>query len=298
MNLDKPIVILGAARSGTSLLGSVLSQHPELAYLEEPTPIWLYKNAKYKTDYLPEEFATNEIISYINERFEDFVNQSSKSRLLEKTPANTLRLPFVRKVLPNSKIIHVVRNGYEVAHSSEKKWTSEYDLNATRIHGEENNFRYFKKQVRKFSRIPTCDLIYYIGDVFRALLFHLGVYNRKIWGPRVPGLYELVKLHSKFEVCALQWKYCIDSVLETKNMIPESNFLQIKYEDFCTHPRSVLLVILTFCELEIPGNFETMVGLVDSPLKRKGHNDHRPEKTYDELDMKLKPVLRALGYTE
>lgn len=38
-NVKKPIILLGCARSGTTLLGSILEQHPDVAYWVEPRPI-------------------------------------------------------------------------------------------------------------------------------------------------------------------------------------------------------------------------------------------------------------------
>ena len=36
----RPVVILGAARSGTTLLGELLSRVPEVAYWVEPKSLW------------------------------------------------------------------------------------------------------------------------------------------------------------------------------------------------------------------------------------------------------------------
>lgn len=42
--LTTPIVIVGAPRSGTTLLGLVLKAHPQLHLIEEPRILWKYGN--------------------------------------------------------------------------------------------------------------------------------------------------------------------------------------------------------------------------------------------------------------
>ena len=39
--------------------------------------------------------------------------------MVEKTCANTLRLPFVDKVLPEARYLHIVRDGVDVVASAE-----------------------------------------------------------------------------------------------------------------------------------------------------------------------------------
>ena len=55
--------------------------------------------------------------SFIGGLFGDFARNSGAVGWCEDTPANALHIPFLRKVLPGSKHIQIVRNPYGVAYS-------------------------------------------------------------------------------------------------------------------------------------------------------------------------------------
>jgi len=260
MSLNKPIIIIGAARSGTTMLGNILAMHPDIAYLEEPNVIWKYKNAYKKIDIFTEKDATNDIIYYINNFFSKFLKNKNKIRLLEKTPSNTLRLSFVRKIFPKSKVIVVIRDGRNVAVSARKKWLYEEDKNTEKLKKNiSHKKQHFKQQIKKFLQTPFFDKPYYIKEIFFEILFHLGLKKRMVWGPKIPGIYDLVKTLSPIEVCAMQWKFCVEytytQYLLDKN---KEDFIFIRYEDFLEDPKRDLEKILNHCELEIPDNFSAM----------------------------------------
>lgn len=294
MNLLQPIVIIGAARSGTTVLAKALSEHPDVAYIEEPNVIWRYNNAKLRSDYFPPHLATGNVVSYINQKFYEYVEKAGKSRLLEKTPSNALRLAFVRRILPNSKIIHVVRDGREVAVSAARKWTSEIDRNRD-LPGEDLPFRNLRKQVKKFTQIPIHDYPYYIGDISSSVLFKMGLQGRKVWGPRFPGIYDLVKVHTVLEVCALQWKACIEVVEREKPEIKDEDFLEIRYEEFCESPREHIKEILSFANLTEPSNLQDIVSVV-RPLSSSSWEEGVSLEEKHNVIRLIGATLHHLGY--
>ena len=117
--------VAGCGRSGTTLLGRLLSLHPDIVYLNEPRPYWItvskrteiwgYCRSEEKQrslligDPLPEEAARFAAL---------FFAAGSGSRLLvEKTPENVFRLPWLHALAPDAKLIYIVRNGYDVIRS-------------------------------------------------------------------------------------------------------------------------------------------------------------------------------------
>ena len=56
--LDRPILILGAARSGTSMISRVLQLRPDVAFSMEPKHIWKLGGALAPDDVVPADEAT------------------------------------------------------------------------------------------------------------------------------------------------------------------------------------------------------------------------------------------------
>lgn len=107
-------LIVGCARSGTSILGELGSLHPDVKYIFEAHQIWelggLGVNGSHQ---LTAAHATSESKALIREWF---VNQKGAAKLLlEKNPRNVLRIPYVRGIFPKAKIVHIVRDGRDVA---------------------------------------------------------------------------------------------------------------------------------------------------------------------------------------
>ena len=51
-----PIILLGSARSGTTMLGeTILSMHQDIKYINEADYIWMYGYAFKGNDYLSEK---------------------------------------------------------------------------------------------------------------------------------------------------------------------------------------------------------------------------------------------------
>lgn len=78
--MKTPIIILGAPRSGTSVLARILSQHADLAYSNEPRLIWRYGNDRC-SDMLNAGHARQKVIQYIRRKFSHRVDAAGKLRL-------------------------------------------------------------------------------------------------------------------------------------------------------------------------------------------------------------------------
>lgn len=58
---------------------------------------------------IPASRATPAVRAYIRSKFAQYCRDRGKTRLCEKSPANTMRLPFVLEVLSGAKVIHIIR---------------------------------------------------------------------------------------------------------------------------------------------------------------------------------------------
>jgi len=125
--LNRPIFIIGCGRSGTTILGKVLSQHSHIAYLHEPRHIWCYES---KTDIWSEKAQLHggklkltasdlkdDAAAQIYRKFSVEVRSQRAQRLVEKLPINSFRISFINRLFPDSLFVHIIRNGIEVAQS-------------------------------------------------------------------------------------------------------------------------------------------------------------------------------------
>lgn len=106
--------VVGSARSGTSILGELIASHPKVKYIFEAHSIWeiagigVNDGHRYTSDY-----ATADVKEQIRNWFQE--QSQGATVVVEKNPRNILRIPFIQAVFPESKIIHIVRDGRDVA---------------------------------------------------------------------------------------------------------------------------------------------------------------------------------------
>lgn len=127
------LIIIGAARSGTNILRDTLLKIPGYVSwnCDEINPIWRHGNLDKDHDILTSDNASLEVINYVNKQFNKLSQKNNKANIIEKTCANSLRVPFVYRVMPNAKYIFIIRDGRDVIASAMRRWTSNLDLKYT-----------------------------------------------------------------------------------------------------------------------------------------------------------------------
>lgn len=148
-------VIVGAPRSGTTLLRFMLDSHPDLAIPPETGFLALGPTFRGRGDALRERFFQT-VTGYPEEApgwpdfeipgevFRDalarvspftvaegyrefyrlYAGRFGKSRWGDKTPLYCRSMPAIRKVLPEARFIHLIRDGRDVALSLRNTWFS------------------------------------------------------------------------------------------------------------------------------------------------------------------------------
>lgn len=108
-----PIIIVGMARSGTTLVSHVLGSLPNIHIEVEPHALWKSGNYKYYND---EEYdVTPAITDFIRKKFSENLNGQT---LLEKSPINCLRPKLVHAVFPDAKIVYIERDPVRCIYSN------------------------------------------------------------------------------------------------------------------------------------------------------------------------------------
>jgi len=235
----QPIVIIGAPRSGTNMLRDVLCEFERVGTwpCDEINYIWRHGNIRSETDEFTLEMARPDVKKFIRKEFDQFAKKESLNFLIEKTCANSLRVPFVDQVVPEAKYIFIVRDGVDAVGSATIRWKAKLDV------------PYILKKVRY---VPWSDLPFYgfryIGS--RIYKFFSKEQRLSFWGPQFNGLNEALEKYSLEEVCALQWQRCVDLSEDAFQKIPDDKVVRVKYEDFVSNPVEELTRILQ--ELNIP----------------------------------------------
>lgn len=121
---QRPIFILGAPRSGTSMIFRLLSTHPELGSLgREGHDMWRRFHHPRREGWCSDALGSGQIA--VGER--EFIRRYlymhfDHPRFVEKTPENCLRLAYLKELYPDASYVFVRRDPREVMSSMLNGW--------------------------------------------------------------------------------------------------------------------------------------------------------------------------------
>lgn len=262
-----PVIVIGAGRSGTNVLRDTLCRLPDFATwdCDEINPIWRHGNLSISHDELRPRDASAPVRDFIRRRFASEWERRGRPRyLVEKTCANTLRVPFVAEVLPEARFVEIVRDGRDVIASASKRWRGEMELPWV---------PYYWSKVRN---TPLADLPVYAGRFVRSHFAKLFARSNRLllWGPQFAGMDALPKDIRLLELCARQWSRCVDASEDALASLPQDRRMSVRYEDFTRDPTATLVVICDFLGLDAePAAIAAAVEPVSARSVGKGKRD-------------------------
>ncbi len=300
--LERPILVIGAARSGTSMVSGFFKLHPDVVVWIEPNYVWKRKFAWLGHDAIPGKAATPRHAEELRKYFRDHCLAHGGGTLCEKTPSNSLRLDFVSRVLPGARFVHIVRDGRNAAVSARAHWSGnlhqitrdpKYGASVSKL----KVARYFATTMAAKAAQPAAlrDLPFYLPRLARYVRRHLGWKAPDVWGPRFPGIREAIRERSLIEVCALQWQACVDAESAFFEAHPEVDVIHVKYEDLCANPRDQIEAIFRFCGLEMNEAIAAKSGELMAPDWDAWRKKLKPEEI-DKVDALVGDTLARLGY--
>ncbi|MGV8908970.1 MAG: sulfotransferase family protein [Propionicimonas sp.] len=126
--LPRPIFVVGCQRSGTTMLRLVLDSHsdiscgPETRFLADLERI-IGSDWKRLSQYgFSQEDWLHRIAAFFDGIQSDYAVTRGKQRWADKTPLYALSLDFITRVFPDCQVVHVIRDGRDVAVSHRKRF--------------------------------------------------------------------------------------------------------------------------------------------------------------------------------
>jgi len=233
--MAEKLIIIGAPRSGTNMLRDLICTLPGVGTwpCDEINFIWRHGNVSYPSDAFPEELATDRVRKYIRGRFDGVAGSYRLDTVVEKTCANSLRVGFVDRIVPDARYVFLVRHGMDAVVSAAQRWRGKLDLLYT---------------LKKARFVPAGDVPRYAASFAANRLFRLYSRDRRvaIWGPRLDNMQELLGRFSLEEVCALQWRECVERAVQSLASVGEGRVLRARYESVVDDPRGFLAQVADF----------------------------------------------------
>lgn len=131
--LHRPVFILGAHRSGTTVLAGLVGRHPDVAHWSEANRVWdpvygargtidpyflgkaIHAHRRSAADL------TEADRSRIHGKFAYYTWLLRKSRFVNKSPFNVVRVEWLRALFPDCYFVHIHRDGRAVVNSYKTK---------------------------------------------------------------------------------------------------------------------------------------------------------------------------------
>jgi hypothetical protein len=275
------ILIIGAPRSGTNMLRDLMARLDGAGTwpCDEINYLWRHGNVRYPSDALPPHLARPAVRRYINNQFEKLAKKRGLDTIIEKTCANSLRVPFIGKIVDDAKYLFIVRDGIDAATSASRRWHAGLDL---------------PYLVKKARFVPSSDVPYYCFRFLKNQLQRVSAEGKPLnsWGPVINGMTQMQATATTIGICALQWQACVEMASESLGELPNDRLYRVKYESFVDDPVKEFRGIAEFAGKAVSDSLaEHVTGSVVATRKGSGRLELRAE----DLILVRKTIGRTLA---
>jgi len=267
----RPVFIIGAPRSGTTMLLQMLDRSPSLASLGLGSHfLW---EMFHGLDGDRGHAVSPAAISPRERRVLNWTiaNVTGGTRYLDKYPRMCLRVGYLQALYPDASFVSIVRDGRAVTSSLITGWRTEGKFG-------------------QGTSLPVpLRIDGYAGEVWKFLV--------------PPGWRAYAQGRTLAEVCAFQWSAANQAVLDARPAVDADRWIDVRYEELVAEPVATMTSVLDRLALPGDGVLEWAATL-DQRVSRTAVTAPRPDKWRTEngaevesvLDQ-LAPVMGRLGYT-
>lgn len=231
-SVTKPIFIIGTGRSGSTILGVVLSMHRDVGFLNEPKALWHFV---YPFEDIIGSYSLGDSYYKLNEDNldEPIINRAHKiygaylavvfvNRVVDKYPELVFRIPFIKGIFPDAKFIFLVRNGWDTCQSI-SNWSKRRSI-------------YLNEDIHDWWGLNDRKWQNFVEQVVKKDPFLQNVYQ------------EIRFLKSHTQRAAVEWIASMREGYKQMNNYPSDIYL-LRYEELCKNPFKELGYLSEFCEL-------------------------------------------------
>lgn len=232
---DRPLIVLGAPRSGSTLLFELLGASPQLWTVGgesipviDAIPSLHPENRGFDSHALGEQDAdprtVERLLGYwlsglVDRDGAPYLHRPPASRpprvrFLEKTPRNSLRVPFLRRVFPDARFVFLYRDPRENIGSIMEVWETPT---------ENSPFKHF-------DTLPG--------------------WTGKSWKLLLPPGWRALNGRPVAEIAALQWDAANRGVLDGVGDLGPDRVLALTYAELIAEPERMLRRIAAFAEVD------------------------------------------------
>lgn len=253
--LKPPIFLIGNVRSGTTMFHHIFNLHDDVESWFEPRTIWVYGAPSRRHDRFTSEDATEKVKRYTRKRFLQYQRTHGNRRVMEKTPSNVLRVPYVEAIFPESKFLYIIREPFANLSSAELRW--QFRSNWHRLW-------------ERFKECPKTQVPYHMSRIFIDRYRHYILRKKyfSMWGIRYPGIYNDLKQMTIEEVIAKQWVAGSIQAETDLAAIDPAKIMRIRYEDFVLNPVEEYQRIVDHFDLSITDAIKKQVAEMVDPSRQ------------------------------
>jgi hypothetical protein len=272
--VDRPVFITGLGRSGTTILGILLSLHRDVGYLNEPKAVWHVIdprqdiNGNYSRSDARFRLGSGDLDHEMKRRarriFGRYLASTGARRLVDKYPELIFRVGYVREIFPDAKFVFITRSGADAV-PSVVKWSERLGVKSG-YHTDDwwgrddIKWRYMREQL-------------ILGDAA----------YESVWDLAGPDLDHANR-------AALEWIITMQEGLAQQKRFPGA-VVRVAYEDLLANPVGDLERLQRECGLEPDPAVAAyaLKRLYDNPAKGW-------PKLLPEVEVLFRATMQELGY--
>jgi hypothetical protein len=267
-----PVFVIGAPRSGTTMLFGLLDRSPHLASLGvESHLLWDMYHPIERSGWISHAVDAQGVKGGERRALAWTIDRvTGGTRYLDKFPRNCLRVPYLNALYPDAVFVYIRRDGRAAVSSLISAWRTPGRFGAG-------------------TALPTpISIAGYSGTNWKFLV--------------PPGWREYTTGHTLAEVCAFQWVSANAAVLDARAAIDPARWIDLSYEDLVASAPARVAEVLERLQLPPDGVMEWASEL-PAHVSRTATTAPRPDKWRDENPAEVEsvlpviaPIMQRLGY--
>ena len=282
--LERPVIITGTPRSGKTCVWRIFEDSTEFdGPDQEPIMIW-DAGITGRDDCRDASMVTEAVRRRILDGLEKA--GSPDRRYFDNLSYHALRIGFVSSVIPDVRVVHVVRDPVSCVPEMLHGWTAKARLMPAL------DRRRSGVDLRAAPRLAWRFLSNYIRSRIQGV--------RRSWGPVVPGLLGLAEARGAAVAAAFQWRSMVEIARRDLAKLPSHQVLEVRYEKLIAEPDREARRLAEFVEAsEVDRMASFASGYLDPSKERNDEIRREPtEAEWSEILAIVSGLRRELGYED